>query len=80
MHGMASKKSDARGEFKVSEMELSTETQIVLDCTVTVSDGDSVHACFVQYSPVISPWSWDVDVRLGTAEEVALYPPAPETF
>jgi hypothetical protein len=49
-------------------------------CIVTVTDGDAVYECLVQYSPVIYPWSWDVDVRLATPEEVASYPPAPDSF
>lgn len=49
-------------------------------CIVTVSEGDTSYDCLVEYSPVIYPWSWDVDVRLATAGEVATYPPAPASF
>lgn len=49
-------------------------------CIVTITDGGETYDCFVQYSPVIYPWSWDVDVRLATVDEIATYPAAPESF
>jgi hypothetical protein len=52
----------------------------IYTCIVTITDGSDVYACLVEYSPVIYPTSWDVDVRLATADEIATYPAAPSSF
>ena len=49
-------------------------------CIVTVTDGGTVYQCLVQYSVVFYPWTWDIDVRLATAEDLSIYPDAPNSF